>query len=66
MLSLKLNNRLTLPAFLFIFPVTLPPLILPKERFEDVLSVIDSTEDKDEIDPVFWGILLSPKSAVAP
>lgn len=55
MLSLKLKNRLAHPGLLLLFPVTLPPQVLPNEQFEDGLSVPDS---------VFWGIPLSPNKSV--
>lgn len=65
MLSLKCKSRLAPPTFLFMLPVTFPPIVLSSKQLEGGLSVPDSCEEDEETDPVFWGrIFPSPGSAV--
>lgn len=67
MLSIALKSRLAPPTFLFMFPVTFPPIVLSCEQMDGGLSVPDSCEDDDEEDtePVFLGrVFPSPGSAV--
>lgn len=53
--SLALKARLGPLAFLFMLPVTFPPIVLSSEQLDEGLSVSDSCEEDEETDPVLGG-----------